>query len=202
MPDTVVVEQPKVVLDADNIFVSEADNTVIAEGNVEAKYEGRVLRADRLVYFRDTDRVRAIGNVVVIDADGSESFANEIETSSNLIDGYAIGLSRRQPMSTIGYAITRAAADHLVRTQVPFFLPVDVMLKRWWAHGLCAKVVMPSVCQSRYASDVVSTLDQERDAAYTVGALTRFTRNIQFQLHMLKCRRAYAADFPKKRRFP
>jgi LPS-assembly protein len=94
-PAEPVVEQPKVVLDADNIFVNEADNTVIAEGNVEAKYEGRILRADRLIYYRETDRVRAIGNVIVIDADGSETFANEIETSSNLIDGYAIGFSTR-----------------------------------------------------------------------------------------------------------
>ncbi len=97
-------EQPKVVLDADNIFVSEADNTVIAEGNVEAKYEGRILRADRLIYFRETDRVRAIGNVVVIDEDGSESFANEIETSSNLIDGYAIGFSTRTAEGGIAVA--------------------------------------------------------------------------------------------------
>ncbi len=94
-PPATVAEQPKVVLDADNIFVNEADNTVIAEGDVEAKYEGRVLRADRLIYFRETDRVRAIGNVIVIDEDGSETFANEIETSSNLIDGYAIGFSTR-----------------------------------------------------------------------------------------------------------
>lgn len=94
-PSEPVAEQPKVILDADNIFVNEADNSVIAEGNVEAKYEGRILRADRLIYFRETDRVRAIGNVIVIDADGSESFANEIETSSNLIDGYAIGFSTR-----------------------------------------------------------------------------------------------------------
>lgn len=97
-------EQPKVVLDADNIFVSQTDNTVIAEGNVEAKYEGRILRADRLIYFRDTDRVRAMGNVVVIDADGSESFANEIETSSNLIDGYAIGFSTRTPEGGVAVA--------------------------------------------------------------------------------------------------
>lgn len=93
-PSSVVVQQ-KVVLDADHIFVNEADNTVIAEGDVEAKYEGRVLRADRLIYFRETDRVRAIGNVIVIDEDGSETFADEIETSSNLIDGYAIGFATR-----------------------------------------------------------------------------------------------------------
>ena len=104
MPSDPVAEQPKVVLDADHIFVNEADNSVIAEGNVEAKYEGRVLRADRLIYFRETDRVRAIGNVIVIDADGSETFANEIETSSNLIDGYAIGFSTRTAEGGIAVA--------------------------------------------------------------------------------------------------
>ena len=51
----VVTEQPRVILDADNIFVNEAENTVIAEGNVEAKYEGRILRTDRLIYNRNTD---------------------------------------------------------------------------------------------------------------------------------------------------
>ena len=48
--------QPQVVLNADSIYVDEATNTVIAEGNVEATYEGRILRADRLVYDRNTDR--------------------------------------------------------------------------------------------------------------------------------------------------
>ncbi len=100
----VATEPPKVVLDADNIYVDDTENTVIAEGNVEAKYEGRVLRADRLIYDRDTDRVRAIGNVIVIDADGSETFANEIETSSNLIDGYAIGFSTRTAEGGIAVA--------------------------------------------------------------------------------------------------
>ena len=62
--DTVIETEDQrstVVLDADNIFVNEAENTVVAEGNVEAKYEGRVLRADRLTYNRNTDRVRAVG---------------------------------------------------------------------------------------------------------------------------------------------
>ncbi len=104
------VEQPKVVLDADNIYVNEADNTVIAEGNVEAKYEGRVLRADRLIYDRNTDRVRAAGNVIILDADGTENFADEIETDANLQDGYAIGYSTRIPNGGL------AVAESAVRT--------------------------------------------------------------------------------------
>ncbi|MEO1660510.1 MAG: LPS assembly protein LptD [Pseudomonadota bacterium] len=103
-------ERATVVLDADSIFVNEAENSVIAEGNVEAKYEGRVLRADRLTYDRNTDRVRAAGNVVIIDSDGSESFADEIETDSSLSDGYAIGYSTRLPDGGI------AVAESAVRT--------------------------------------------------------------------------------------
>ena len=75
-PALVAPRVPTVVLDADSIFVNEAENTVLAEGNVEAKYEGRILLADRLVYNRETNKVRAIGNIVIIDADGTESFAD------------------------------------------------------------------------------------------------------------------------------
>ncbi|MEL7042032.1 MAG: LPS assembly protein LptD [Pseudomonadota bacterium] len=100
-------EQATVVLDADNIFVNEAENTVVAEGSVEAKYQGRVLRADRLIYDRNTDRVRAVGNIVIIDTDGTQSFAEEIETDSSLIDGFAIGYSTRLPNG--GLAVAESA---------------------------------------------------------------------------------------------
>ncbi|MEM9054686.1 MAG: LPS assembly protein LptD [Pseudomonadota bacterium] len=109
-----VTEQPKVVLDADNIYVNEETNTVIAEGNVEATYEGRILRADRLIYNRNTDRVRATGNVVILDTDGTERFADEVETDSNLSDGYAIGFSTRMPEGGI------AVAESAVRTSEGF----------------------------------------------------------------------------------
>ena len=98
------VERPTVVLDADNIFVNDADNTVIAKGNVEATYEGRVLRADQLIYNRTTNKVRATGNVVIIDEDGTENFADEIETDSNLDEGYAIGYSTRLPDGGVAVA--------------------------------------------------------------------------------------------------
>lgn len=106
--------QPKVVLDADNIYVNDADNTVIAEGNVEAKYEGRILRSDRLVYDRNTNRVRASGNVIILDEDGTENFADEIETDANLADGYAIGYSTRIPNGGL------AVAESAVRTSAGY----------------------------------------------------------------------------------
>lgn len=86
-----------VVLEADYIYEIRDENSIVAEGNVEALYEGRVLRADRIIYNKTTDRVRATGHVVIIDTDGSQQFADEIEVNSNLQDGYAIGFSARLP---------------------------------------------------------------------------------------------------------
>lgn len=97
----------QVVLDADTIFVDEVDDTVIAEGNVEATYDGRIMRADRLVYNRTSQKVRASGNVVIIDPDGNQRFADEIETDSTLSDGYAIGFSAR--LANGGLAVAESA---------------------------------------------------------------------------------------------
>jgi len=107
-------ETPQVVVDADNLFVDETEDVIIAEGNVEAMYEGRIMRADRLVYNNSTDTVRASGNVIIIDPDGAQRFASEIETDSTLSDGYAIGFSTR--LANGGTAIAETA----VRTKDGF----------------------------------------------------------------------------------
>lgn len=91
------VESEDVILIADDLFENEAENTVIAEGNVEASYQGRVLKADRLIYDRDTQKIRAIGNVVILDEDGTQRFAEEVEVTTNLSDGYAVGFAVRLP---------------------------------------------------------------------------------------------------------
>ena len=85
----------RVVLEADTVYEIAAENSIVAEGNVEALYQGRVLRADKLIYNRTTEKVRAIGNVVIIDVDGAQQFSDEAEVGSNLSDGYAIGFSAR-----------------------------------------------------------------------------------------------------------
>ena len=96
-PDAPTAQQQQVVLEADYVYELREENSIIAEGNVEALYDGRILRADRLIYNRTTERVRATGNVVIIDTDGTQQFSDEIEVGSNLSDGYAIGYSARLP---------------------------------------------------------------------------------------------------------
>ena len=85
----------RVILEADTVYELQGENSIVAEGNVQALYQGRTLRADRLVYNRTTEKVRANGNVVIVDTDGSQQFADEVEVGSNLTDGYAIGFSAR-----------------------------------------------------------------------------------------------------------
>ena len=105
--DTSADDSQQVVLIADSLFEHEEDNTIIAEGNVEASYQGRILKADRIVYNRNTNKVRATGNVIILDEDGTERFADEVEVSSNLSDGYAVGFSVRMPNG--GQAVANSA---------------------------------------------------------------------------------------------
>lgn len=92
---TAEASDERVILEADTVYELSEENSIVAEGNVEALYQGRTLRADRIVYNRTTEKVRATGNVIIIDTDGSQQFAQEMEVGSNLTDGYAIGFSAR-----------------------------------------------------------------------------------------------------------
>lgn len=101
--------QEQVELTADNAYVLENENTVVAEGNVTVRYRDRVLTADTLTYNRDTGRVRARGNVTILEPDGTQRYAEEIETSADLSDGYAVGFSMRTPQGET------AAANSAIR---------------------------------------------------------------------------------------
>ena len=94
----------QVILEADSITEEDDGNLVIATGNVEATYGGRILRADRLVYDKRTQKVRANGNVAILDEDGTQNFADEVEVTDSLQDGYAVGYSVRLPAGGVATA--------------------------------------------------------------------------------------------------
>jgi LPS-assembly protein len=84
-------DQP-VDLEADNLTHDEATQTVIAAGNVELVQSGRILKADRVSYNLATDRVRATGNVVLSERDGTTYFADDVELTQDMKDGFVEGL--------------------------------------------------------------------------------------------------------------
>lgn len=103
------LDKTQVSLTADSFEEDQISDTITAIGNVEAAYEGRIMRADRAVYSRETKRLHAKGNVIIIDEDGTERFADEFEMTTDLKSGYAVNFAIR--MADGG----RAVASSVVR---------------------------------------------------------------------------------------
>ena len=83
------------LLEADSIIQDDSAGTIIAEGQVQVRNQGRTLRAEKVVYNRATGVVVASGSVVIVERDGTTAFANEIVLDDQLRAGVAKGFSAR-----------------------------------------------------------------------------------------------------------
>lgn len=79
-------------LEADNLIHDEGRQTITAVGNVELVQAGRILKADSVMYNLQTDQVRATGNVVMSETDGTTYFADDVELTQDMKDGFVEGL--------------------------------------------------------------------------------------------------------------
>lgn len=109
-----------VLLDADEILQAENSNLVEARGKVQAKNQGRRLSADKLVYDRNTGIVTAYGNVIMMEPDGSVSYAQELIVDDKLATGVIKDFSSRFPNGGIVAAsrAVRRAGDRNILSQV------------------------------------------------------------------------------------
>ncbi|WP_165842905.1 LPS-assembly protein LptD [Phenylobacterium deserti] len=86
-------------MEADQIIRDDETQRTTAEGSVEIRYEGRTLRADRLIYEQAEQEgqgvIRAIGNVQIINSDGTVEYANEFVLDEDMRAGVALGFSAR-----------------------------------------------------------------------------------------------------------
>lgn len=96
-----VAEAPKVYLEADVLIDDQKNGVMIAEGDVVARYEGRELSADKVIYNLTTKKVRAIGNVRIMDPDGTVRNAEEIEVDEKLSDGVATQFAAQLPEGAV-----------------------------------------------------------------------------------------------------
>lgn len=71
-------------------------------GNVQFEHQGSFLNADLVILYRDQNFIKAIGNVVLKNADGSVITANEMEYDGNTERGIARGnVNLTDPAQTI-----------------------------------------------------------------------------------------------------
>jgi LPS-assembly protein len=90
-------------MEADRLTRDDKSKITTAEGSVEIRYQGRTLRADRLVYEEGAEAgqgvIRAYGHVVTINPDGTSEFADQLTLDDKMRAGVALGFSARLQMN-------------------------------------------------------------------------------------------------------
>ena len=77
------------LFEADELRYLESTDTVIGQGNVRISRQGRILTADWVEYRRTDKILVAVGNVVLVEVTDEVLFADEVELTENLDQGYA-----------------------------------------------------------------------------------------------------------------
>jgi LPS-assembly protein len=78
----------QMLLEADTLVYDNDAGTVTAAGNVRIDYNGTRLVAQRVTFNRATSRLIAFGNVEIVDREGNRSFADEIDVTDDLREGF------------------------------------------------------------------------------------------------------------------
>src|SRR3546814_2652380 len=81
-------KEPPYLISADALNYDEELGTITARGNVEIVQEKRILLADSVSYNQKTDTVSASGNVVLLEPSGEVLFANFVELTDKMKNGF------------------------------------------------------------------------------------------------------------------
>ncbi|OYX00112.1 MAG: organic solvent tolerance protein, partial [Caulobacter vibrioides] len=82
-------------LESDLLIRDEKNQIITAEGSVEARYQGRTVRADKVVYDSKTGAITADGNVQLINPDGTAEFADHLQLDRDMKAGFARNFAAR-----------------------------------------------------------------------------------------------------------
>ena len=114
-------------LEADSLLRNDTTHHVIAQGGVEARYKGRVVRAESLDYDTVTGVVIAQGHVQIIQPDGSVQFAERIQMDKSMSEGFAMGFSTRMLGDVkIAAARTLSRGDGVTEFDHVIYTPCEV----------------------------------------------------------------------------
>ncbi|MDB5453830.1 MAG: organic solvent tolerance protein OstA [Caulobacteraceae bacterium] len=117
-------------MEADELIHDDKAKLTTAKGSVEIRYEGRTLRADRVVYDQGPGVIRAYGNVQIINDDGTVENADEFTLDDKMAAGVALGFSARlgQNIKLAGASAVRRNAN-IQELNRAIYTPCDVCAK-------------------------------------------------------------------------
>lgn len=90
----------RMLLSADELVYDRDANTVTAQGNVRIEYDGNRIVARKVTYNQKTGRVMAEGEVEVVQPDGSKLYADQIDMTDDLGEGFVNSLRAETPDNT------------------------------------------------------------------------------------------------------
>ena len=88
------------LLEADSVAQDQPKNLVTATGHVQARYQGKTLRADRLVYNTVTGAAHAVGHAILINPDGSTIYGDDVTLDDQFRAAVSLGFATRQVGNT------------------------------------------------------------------------------------------------------
>jgi LPS-assembly protein len=113
-------EGPPASLIADQVTYDRESGLLVATGNIEVLYEGRVLRARRIVYDEAADEIRAEGPLVLTDPAGGVLLAAAAALTPDLEDGLITSarllIEGRMQLAAVEMRRTGGRYDTLYRT--------------------------------------------------------------------------------------
>ena len=96
-------------MEADTVIRDDKNKIWIAQGSVEGRYQGHVIRADKITYNVASGAVTADGHAQIINLDGTVQFASHIVLDDKMRAGFARGFS------TLAQDNMKFAADVAIR---------------------------------------------------------------------------------------
>jgi LPS-assembly protein len=147
-------------LESDLLVRDDKTHTLTATGDVEARYEGRTLRAQEVVYDTEAGVIHAKGKVQLINADGTAQFADEMTLDKDLKAGFALGFAARMDKNVkIAAASAIRRNENIQELNKAIYTPCEV----------CAE--KPTPTWSVAADRVVQ--DKQRQLVYYKNAVIR-----------------------------
>ncbi len=124
-----------------------------------------------------------------------------LQRTRPIAEGYVSGIAGKPPAMTVGYALTKAAARHLLDTSPVIEKPIDMDLKFWWRNGLCTRTVSPSICAPSNSANYYSDIERGRLEQRPRNKTVRFLANLRYQLVYNFLVLFHRRDQPMERRF-
>jgi LPS-assembly protein len=101
-PDVNIATNPdaKLLLTARQLTFNQDTETVIAIGSVQVEYDGYHMVAHRLEYDQITGRLKAFGDIEMIEPDGNRIYAQQLDVTDDFADGFINSLRIETPDET------------------------------------------------------------------------------------------------------